>query len=486
MSFTVKEILKATGGDLASGKGNAVVKDISTDSRRIKKGELFVALKGENFDGHRFVEEALDKGAAGAIVSNKVNIQQTRVIARDEVPKQSQDCFAYARNDVLTEYLIIRVKNTLRALGDIAHFHRMRFKIPLIAITGSNGKTTTKELITHILSQKLRILKNEGTENNAVGLPLTLLKLNPSVEAAVVELGSNHKGEIAELSRIAAPTIGVITNIGPAHLKYFGSLKQVTKEKCSILAFLKNGRAVLNGDDTRLQAEVKKFGLKKRPVLFGLDKTSVTGLRKLSLSAGRSRFILSERNDEYAVRLRLLGKHNLYNALAAMAVCRQLKLDEAAIAAGLNSFRPPRMRMEPLRAGKLLIVNDSYNANPYSFACAIETFCGLEVKGRRVLICGDMLELGRHQRREHCRLGELIAKTNIDWLITYGNGAKWIARAAVSKGFRKKRVKSYLRKKSVVNQLKRIATEKDALLFKASRAMKMEDIIRCFITSYTR
>jgi len=465
MFFTVKEILKATGGNLASGKDSGVVKGICTDSRRIKKGELFVALKGENFDGHRFVKEALDKGAAGVVVS-KGTFPLGK--GRSGLP------------------VIIRVKAPLRALGDIAHFHRMRFRIPLIAITGSNGKTTTKELIAHILSLKLRILKNEGTENNAVGLPLTLLKLKPSIKAAVVELGSNHKGEIAELTRIAAPTIGVITNIGPAHLKYFGSLKQVTEEKCSMLAFLKKGRAVLNGDDARLQTEAKKFDLKKKPVLFGLDKTSGSGLRKLSLSAGGSRFILSARNDEYAVRLRLLGKHNLYNALAALAVCRQLKLDEATIAAGLNSFRPPRMRMEPLRAGKLLIINDSYNANPYSFACAIETFCGLDVKGRRIVVCGDMLELGRHQKREHCRLGELIAKTDIAWLITYGNEAKWIARTAVSKGFRKKRVKSYLEKKSVVNQLKRIATEKDALLFKASRAMKLEEIIKCFTTSYTR
>ncbi|MBI2447849.1 MAG: UDP-N-acetylmuramoyl-tripeptide--D-alanyl-D-alanine ligase, partial [Candidatus Omnitrophica bacterium] len=315
--FTIEEILRATGGRLISGSLKTEIKGVSIDSRTIQPGELFIAIKGERFDGHDFVEEALRKGAGGVVVAG-------------DSPKTGTVPF-------------IRVKDTTISLGDIGGFHRKRFSIPVIGVTGSNGKTTTKEMVAHILSKRFNVLKNDGTQNNHIGLPQTLLRLNSTHGACVLEMGMNHSGEIARLTRILKPTVGVITNIGASHMEFLGTIENVLMAKCELLEGIDaGGAAIINGSYPMLGKEARKR-FRGRVITFGFDKgCDIMAEDVLS----RDGWTIATINGVHKLRLNVPGRHNIENALASWAAASLLGLEEKLILNALSEFKLPPMRME--------------------------------------------------------------------------------------------------------------------------------------------
>jgi len=457
--MTIDEILKATGGKLISGSPNGPITGLSTDSRTIKPGELFIAIKGERFDGHAFVEGALLKGASGAMVSGS---QSRRNVGT--VP-------------------FIEVKDTTIALGDIASFHREKFHIPVIGITGSNGKTTTKEMVYSILTNRINVLKNEGTQNNHIGVPITLLKLNKTHEACVLEMGMNHKGEIARLTRILKPTIGVITNIGPSHLEFLKTIENVLLAKCELFEGIQGDRGVviINGRYPGLESETKKR-FKGRVITFGFDKGCDIWAEDVIT---QDNCITATINGAHKLKINVLGLHNIENALASWAVASILGLKEELILDALAGFKLPPMRMELINVNGVQIINDSYNSNPLSAESAINTLSGFKTNGRRIMVHGDMLELGDAGHDAHRRLGELIAQSNIDILICIGEFSKETAKESIARGMKESQVKVCDGLKATAELLSEMVQPGDVLLLKGSRRMKMEELIECFTTCYT-
>ena len=425
-------------------------KRVSIDSRTIKAGGVFIAIKGKTLDGHDFVKKAFDKGARVAIVQS--------------VPKLSSG----------HENRLIKVRDTLRALGDIAKAHRQKFRTPVIAVTGSNGKTTTKDMIAHVLSADYNVLKNESSKNNLVGLPLTLLGLRPKHEICVLEMGMNHFGEINRLSEIASPHIGVITNVGPAHLEFLGKLKNVFIAKSELLSHLERGDiAILNKDDIFLGG-MKRRGARK--IYFGINKKCRFQARNLVDRQNRWFFTIGEREN---FQVPLLGRHNIYNALAAIAVARQFNIDFAVIQKRIKSFRQISSgRLVHKNIRSIEILDDSYNSNPLSMECAIDTLARYKTKGKRIIVSGDMTELGEKARAMHETMGDMIARSPVRVLITLGNLSRFVNKAAKHKG-----LKSLYHARSHADAaafLKSVAEPGDVVLVKGSRSMEMEKVIEKF------
>ncbi len=409
-TWTIGQLLEAAGGELISrphtdpqAERVIPVEGVSLDSRRVKPGEAFLAIRGPRFDAHQFIPDVIERQVACLIVSDA------------PVP--------------LPPVPTIVVADTVHALGAIAAAYRRRFQIPVIAVTGSCGKTTTKELIAHLLSQDHRVLKTNGTENNQIGLPLTLLRMNASHDMAVVELGSNHPGEIAYLARIARPTVAVVTNVGPAHLEFFGSLEAVRQEKLSLLEALEPaGSAVLPGDQLevllgakpRLHAGITllTFGTSQQCGVQACELTRQDGVLSMRLRGAPGTFCVP-----------LPGSHNVENTLAALACLRTLGVPLDAVRERLARFSPLPLRSQLLRVNGLTILNDCYNANPLSFARALEVLRDLEVR-RRVVIAGDMLELGVISPAAHEAIGRLCAQLGMDVVVAVGAFAEAVARGA--------------------------------------------------------
>lgn len=449
----LKDIVKITRGKLLSGDPQKDIDPsrISTDSRSIKKNDLFLALKGDNFDGNGFIVEAFRKGATGAIGAG---------------PKP---------HGLGSKLAFIRVKDTTRALQDIAAAHRNNFKIPVIAVTGSNGKTTVKDMIASALSGRYRVLKNEGTKNNHIGLPQTLLKLNREHGACVVELGTNHPGEIKILAAIASPDIAVITNIGPSHLEFLGDLDGVYKEKTEIIRYLGKGRGilVLNGDDKYL-SRIKEKGF--RIVRYGFDGGDDYAAEILGAGNGRASFSVNLK-DIFSIRMP--GIHNIYNALAAIAVARLLKVPYALIKRSLARFKPADMRMVRDGSEGIDIINDSYNSNPMSVSAALEVLESYPASSRWVVF-GDMLELGGKSEYFHRMAGVLVAKSGADGLLTLGKFSRYALAEAGASGMREDRLWHCQGHAEAADILKRVAAKGDVILVKGSRGMKMEKVIEKF------
>lgn len=427
---------------------------ISIDSRTIKKGEIFIAIKGKNFDGHDFVKTAFRKGARRAIVSRRVKL-----------PAKCEGRLRVARD-------------TVRELGEIAKSHRMRFKIPVVAITGSSGKTTAKDMAHAILSARYKVLKNEASKNNLIGLPLTLLKLKRKHQIAVLEMGMNRPGEIARLAEIAAPCIGAITNIGHSHLEGVGTLRDVFAAKAELLRGLsRKDTAILNKDDAYL-SDIR--GMKCAKVYFGMEKKCSFRAENVSRKSNKWFFSLGKERFE----LPLLGKHNIYNALTAIAIARQFSIDFPAIRKRLRQFNqtaPMRLEFKTVRG--ISILDDSYNSNPSSMRCAIEALCGYDTGGKRIIVSGDMLELGAEEKAMHESAGRSIAKAPIDVLITLGKISRFTNRAARWEGMRSLyHAKSH---KDAADFLTKVTRPGDAVLVKGSRAMEMEKVIKCYTTCFT-
>ncbi|MBI3320144.1 MAG: UDP-N-acetylmuramoyl-tripeptide--D-alanyl-D-alanine ligase [Candidatus Omnitrophica bacterium] len=423
------------------------VAGVCLDSRRIQPDEAFIAIRGLRFDGHTFLSEATDRGAACLIVSQ----------APQPVP------------DLPT----IRVSDTTHALGAIAAFHRSRFQLPVIAITGSCGKTTTKELLAHLVSQDRQVLKTLGTQNNHIGLPLTLLRLSASHEVAVVELGSNHPGEIAYLAQMAKPTMAVITNVGPAHLGHFGSLMEVLKEKLSLLEALgPDGIAVLPGDQLEVLLEARKLLYNhSRVITFGTaDRCEIQALDIRRQEGGSS---MRVRGVSGTFTLPLPGDHNLENTLAALACLKMLGISLESVQERMTQFAPLPLRSQFIRCHGLMIVNDCYNANPLSFARALEVLHGLEAK-RKVVIAGDMLELGAFAQGAHQTIGRLTAQLGIEVLIAVGAHAEDMTQGASE--LARQQLHTFRTVPELLEQLPGIIHEGDAILLKGSRRLQLEQV----------
>ena len=450
--FTVKDILMSTTGVLLSGNENEILRGVSTDTRRLKGGELFVAIKGERFDGHNFILDAVSKGAGAVLV---------------------QDGCITNSNFKLPDTSLISVPNSITALGDIARFHRARFKIPLIGITGSNGKTTTKEMTAAILAKKFNIIKNFGTENNHIGVPITLMRINADHKIAVLEMGTNHLGEIKRLSEIAAPTMAIITNIGPSHLQHLKDMDTVLKAKCEVLDYFRDKEAtvVVNGDDDLL----KKVKTDLKTIKFGLNKDFDFYADKVDLQADGINFRL---NGKWEINLTVVGRHNVYNALAAIAASSQFGVDIAEIQEALKEFRVPNMRMEVKKLKDIKIINDTYNSNPMSMRHAIEALKDITTKGRKVLVAGDMLELGHHSGRFHHLVGRQAAESGIDLIVAVGKLAEFISNGAQEAGMSEKKIKRCNLTREACEAVLHLIKKGDTVLIKGSRAMKMEQIVR--------
>lgn len=458
--MTVQEILKITKGKLICGKGKSDINlaSISSDSRKIKKGEFFLPLKGNNFNGEDFIADAFKRGAIGAFTTNSQLTTHPGL----------SSATAGTGNSKL---IIIRVKDTTIALQRIAHCHRKKFSIPVIGVTGSNGKTTVKEMIAKVLSYKFNVLKNEGTKNNHIGLPQTLLKLNKEHAICVLEMGTNHKDEIRLLSGIARPDVAVITNVGHSHLEFLKNLKGVFKAKIEIFDFLnKDGIAIINGDDENLSA------LKNMPfriMRFGFNDKNDFRASRLFLEGHSIKFLL---NDRSPFTLNLLGTHNAYNALAAIAVAYNFGLSYEATKKALSEFAPANMRLNEKNIDGILVINDAYNSNPLSMRCALEAMKTYPAKARWV-VSSDMLELGRREEDFHAMIGETIAKSNFDGLVTFGVLSRLTSSRAIECGMKKDRVWHCSSRQEVADILRKMARRGDAVLIKGSRAMKMEEVV---------
>lgn len=432
---------------------------VSIDSRRIREGELFVALRGERFDGHDFVPDAIRKGAWGALVE--------------------RSSFEQRFSSLGGLQNILPVEDTLFALQEMSSTHRKKFTFPVVGVTGSNGKTTTKEMLASILLQQGPVLKNEGNLNNHIGVPLTLLKLNRSHCSAVIEMGMSAPGEIDLLARIASPTVGVITNIGPAHLEFFGSMDNIAEAKGELLARLPHDAvAVLNADDPFLDRLQSRFG--GRTVTFGVRNRADVSASEVRQDREGSDVTIAAAGSSTGVRLRAAGVHNVSNALAAAATAIALGMPLDAVKRGLEDFTPVSMRSEVKDVEGRTMLADYYNANPASMEAAIETLISLAAGGRSIALLGDMLELGSAADEAHRAVGRIAARSGVDTLITCGTLAKGIAEGALAEGMKKDRVFGAETHAEAAGLLKKLSRPGDVVLIKASRGMKMEKILEDF------
>jgi len=445
--LSVQDIQKATRGQVLQGDLKTRICSVNIDSRAVKKNELFVAIQGKNFDGHRFISQAVLKGAKAVVVSKKIKIRSKTVA-------------------------VIRVANTTKALGDIACFHRKRFAIPVVAITASAGKTTTKEMIADVLSRKYKVLKNYSTENNEIGVAKTLLRLRPFHQIAVVELGTNHFGEIHNLTLMAQPTVAVLLNIGKSHLKFLKNLSGVFREKSSIYKSMKsNGTIVFNIDDKKL-CRIKAQKLPHKKISFGIEAKADYRALKVNNSKGiKISFCVRQKN----FLIPAATPHHVYNALAAISCGRLFNVKFSDIQKSLKSAKHLMGRQKIYKKKGCWVIDDTYNANPLSVEAALKALKFFPAKGKRFFILGDMLELGKNARKEHQLLGQLVRENDVDVLVTVGPLSAHCASALKGTAVT---VVCCRQKHDAVRKLKSMLKSGDALLAKASRGVRMEEVLQ--------
>jgi len=457
-SISCADVLRVTGGTMLQGEPTTVFTAVGTDSREALPGGLFVPLRGKRFDGHEFLAAAVANGAAG-------------VLAAQDAPASWRQLPAHVP--------VVGVADTLQALGDLAAWWRRCFDIPVVAVTGSCGKTTTKEMIAAIAGGTRHVLKTEGTRNNLVGLPLTLLQLSAAHELAVLELGTNQPGEIARLTAIAAPDVGLITNIGSAHMEGFGSPAAIRTEKLDLFVFMrKTGTAIINLDDVVRGGLGSRWHGKK--VTFALRRGSladVTATDVRSAGVAATAFTLRLSGVDLPVTISAAGEHNVANALAAAATTLALGCDACTIAQGLAAFRPVAGRMEVIRlANGAFLVDDTYNANPDSLCAALATLAARRGAGAGIVVLGDMLELGEMAERFHRESGAAVAAIGAAALFLRGHWAGAVAAGAIAAGMEADRIHSLARPEDILPYLRYRVREGDWILVKGSRGASMEEI----------
>ena len=450
--LSILQIADLAGAKISAGPGHVFVDKVSTDSRTLKPGELFVALRGENFDGHKFVESAVQTGAAGAIVD---------LAWKGNVPES---------------FTILRADDTLRAYQTLAANYRKSLPFRVIAITGSNGKTSVKDFTASVLARKFRVTKTEGNFNNHVGLPRTILEATSADQVAVWEIGMNHPGEIAALAKIASPDVGIITNVGVAHIEFMGSRDAIAKEKGALAqAIAPDGTVILNADDSFSQ---KIAARTKAKLLFTGTTSGTVRAAEIRQSADGSEFTILEGAHRCRAQVPVPGLHMVQNAMLAVAAGRLFGLSIEECAAGLASAPLAKARLQIKQIHGVQFIDDSYNANPDSMKAALRTLVELDADGKRIAVLGEMLELGKESERGHREVGECAAELGVDQLIAIGETGAIIARAAEKGGVAKSvAVKST---SEAAEMLADIAMPGDLVLVKGSRSARTERVLEEF------
>lgn len=462
--FSVEEVRGVVGGRVLSGDGTVRIKQrvrrICLDTRSLRPGDLFVAIRGERFDGHDFVKNALVQGAVGAIVLDSYDVS---LCAENPLSKR-------------TRPVILGVPDPLYAYQQLAGCFRGRFTIPIVAVTGSNGKTTTKEMVASVMAHRWKILKTEGNLNNRLGVPQTMFRLRAHHQGAVIEMGVDNVGQTTRLCEIVSPTMGIITNIGPDHLEFFGSMEVSAQAKAELLDCLPgNGTAILNADDSyydylaaRARCRVVSFGLSANA---DVRATNVTSDER---NGTIFHLMLPGYVRRTAVHIRVQGEHNVANALAAAAVGTVLGLSGATIAQGLAKFRPAAMRSQvSVHRGVKLII-DCYNANPASMTAAVQLLAQVRAKGKKIAVLGDMLELGQNAAQMHEDVGKFVARQGVDRLVACGSLGRSLAKGARGAGQDPSHILEVSDAHVAADAVKAIAKPGDVVLIKASRGMKLE------------
>lgn len=450
-ALTLEEVIAAMGGRRLGADAVTSVWGVRIDSREVAPGDLFIAIRGENHDGHRFVAEAIDRGAAAAVISDP------SLVDRSAAP----------------DGRLIQVEDTVEALGRLAGWYRTQIAAQVIAVAGSCGKTTVKDLISAVLGVRRRGKAAPASFNNAIGVPLTILSAESGDEYVVVEIGTNHIGEVAALGRIARPTIAVITNIGEEHLEFFGDIDSVAKEEMSLLSCLGDRSFVVINHEARRFASDRLIG-DHSCVTYGADDDADLRAVDIAAEADGVRFRL---NDRYEYRVPLLGRHNAVNALAAIAVGARFRMTDEDMAAGLATVRQPSMRLQARTIGSVTLINDAYNANPTSMRAAFDVLDHMPTEGRRVLILGDMAELGGQSERCHRAVGRQAGRSRAHVIAAVGAFARILTDGATGAAETSKRIYSFPTVDALMEKIGGLIEPGDTVLLKASRVMALERLV---------
>lgn len=452
LAIKCSEILVAVRGILLDGNTSTEITGVSIDSRKIRNGDLFIPIKGEHQDGHDFIQQAVNSGAKAVFTSKDIKIPGDSIA-------------------------VIKVNDTIKALGDLAGYYRNKFNIPFIGITGSVGKTSTKEMVACVLGQHINTLKTMGNFNNEIGLPLSVLNLDSSYQAAVFEMGMSGFGEISRLTSIVKPDIAIITNIGMAHIEKLGSRQNILKAKLEILEGLnKEGLVILNGDDKLLSGMRGLLGFRIK--YFGTEEEVDYKAENVRLAGEKGSYFEIRIDDvDYEVYVPAPGIHNVYNALAAIATGIELNIPIKDIVKGIGEYKPEKMRLNIFELNGIKVIDDTYNANPQSMEAALNVLKDIAGNSRKVAVLGDMLEMGEWADKAHFDLGKLAFSKDINYIITVGNKAGKIAEGALQSGANPENVKSFENNTQGWNYLKELIMPGDVVLIKGSRSMKMEEIV---------
>jgi UDP-N-acetylmuramoyl-tripeptide--D-alanyl-D-alanine ligase len=449
MHLTIAEILEATGGSLINGVSDNWISKVSTDTRKLEKNDFYIVLKGPHFDGHDFIKNAIAKGAMGALVSHNSSFEYPPF------------------------FKVITVGDTLKALGDLARFWRRKFTIPVLAITGSSGKTTTKEMIAACLKEKGPVCKTEGNLNNLIGLPLTLFNMEARHHYAVIEMGMNAFGEIARLAEITMPTLGLITNVGRAHLEGVGSVEGVAKAKGELFEAMNAKASVLvNCDDPF----IVKMPTKAKKLTYGFAPEAQVRCVKVQPGENDMRVTIQDPNQETEFKLPVTGPHQAANWVASYAACLHLGISPTQAQEGISKFKHSKMRGEEIHlSNNILVINDTYNANPDSMRASLVALKQRFPHKRKIAVLGEMFELGEESDCLHLKVGEEAALQDVFLVMTFGKRGSILA-----EGFQRKsgsKAYSFESREILVEKLKSLLTADDVVLVKGSRGSKMDEVV---------
>lgn len=454
IEITARDVVNVCNAKLLSGNINTVITTFSKDTRTLLPGDMYIGIKGDSFDGNLFCEKALESGAMGCIIDSDID---TNLLLK------------------FNSKVILQVKDSISALQKIANFKRKLYDIPVIAITGSVGKTSTKDIVASVVSKKYKVLKTEGNLNNQIGLPLTLLKLKEHT-AIVVEMGMGNSGEISNLSKTAEPTLAVITNIGTSHIGNLGSRENILKAKLEILDGLdSNGNLIINNDNDLLHKYYEENKCDKI-LTYGINESSHINANNIICNKNDSSYKFMINNTEYSVKVPVGGKHFIYNSMAAILVGLQLNIPIEDIISGIESFTLTKSRMEiNTTKNNITIINDAYNSSYDSTKAALE-YLNTYSSQRKIAVLGDMLELGEFSKDLHERVANEVVKNNIDILVTIGKEAKYIYNKCINLGFNCNNAFCFDDNSSAIQKLNSILKCDDIVLLKASHGMNFIEI----------
>jgi len=452
-SSKVSDLLNATGGKLICGSLESRIAGISTDTRSVKHGEIFFALHGENYDGHNFIKQAVYNGATGVVISAGKKIENLSLNGSGNVA-------------------LIEVSDTLRALGDLAKYYRKNLQTKFVAVTGSNGKTTTKDMVYHVLKDFKNVSRSRKSFNNFIGVPLTIFGADLTHDFCIVEMGTNAPGEIKRLSEIISPDFTILTNISHTHLEGLGSIEGVASAKAEFIENMdEDGTLITNADDAWCSQIASRFNGKV--INFGFGENARIKASKVKRNKSGFTFTV---NELFTINLPVLGKHNIYNSLAAVALCNAVGVRMEEMGERFVDFKLPPMRMEKRVCGDVIAINDGYNSSPSSMSVALDELSQLPAPGRRIFVCGDMLELGKDTERLHKEIGKRVASSKVDILWTVGPFSRFVAEEAIANGMSSENVFSYDTSEETCSLVASQLKSKDTVLIKGSRRMKLECI----------